>query len=156
MNKLLIERTITKCSEALNIAKPDVELHEFDNDENSAMFIPSNYSIVVNSLLLDSTNPIEIFITICHEMRHAYQYMQINCQDGLGESQEIIARWKAEFDHYYSPKDQRFLAQEIEIDAIAFAHYMALKYLDLRTVIPMEIKDYVLERVNIISNQFNV
>ena len=147
MNKLLIERTITKCSEALNIAKPDVELHEFDNDENSAMFIPSNYSIVVNSLLLDSTNPIEIFITICHEMRHAYQYMMIKDQDGSKE----ISKWKAEFDHYCSPQDEGFLEQEIEIDAIAFAHNMTLKIFNEKSVIPIEIKERVTERLNQIS-----
>ena len=146
-----IEKMVNRCGVILNIPKPNVELHEFDSDEISAMFIPSSNSIVVNSLLLDSTNPIEIFITICHEMRHAYQYMQINCQDGLGESQEIIARWKEEFDNYCYPQDERFLEQEIEIDAIAFAHFMTLKYLGERTVIPESIKEKVYLRIQQIT-----
>ena len=146
-----IEKMVNRCGVILNIPKPDVELHKFESDEVSAMFIPSSYSIMVNKLWMESANVVEIFIIICHEMRHAYQYMQINCQDGLGESQEIIARWKAEFDHYYSPKDERFLEQEIEIDAIAFAHYMILKYFGERTVIPDNIKKKVYLRIKQIT-----
>ena len=147
-----IEKMVNRCGVILNIPKPDVELHKFESDEISAMFIPSSYSIMVKKLWMESANVVEIFIIICHEMRHAYQYMQINCQDGLGESQEIIARWKAEFDHYYSPKDERFLAQEIEIDAIAFAHYMTLEVFNEEKVIPIEIVERVSEKLIQISN----
>ena len=39
--------------------------------------------------------------------------------------------------------DELYLKQEIEIDAIAFAHKMMLEHFELRTVIPISIKDKV-------------
>ena len=47
-------------------------------------------------------------------------------------------------DNYCYPQDERFLEQEIEIDAIAFAHFMTLKYL-ARTVISDNIKESILK-----------
>lgn len=146
-----IEKMVNRCGVILNIPKPDVELYKFESDEVSAMFIPSNYSIVVNSLLLDSTNPIEIFITICHEMRHAYQFYRVNNPIVTKENEEILQKKKEEFDNYCYPQDERFLEQEIEIDAIAFAHFMTLKYLGERTVIPDNIKKKVYLRIQQIT-----
>jgi len=147
MKKLLISKILEKCSNILDIETPEVLIYPFDNDGISAMFISSPYCTVQNGLWLVQTNPIEIFITICHEMRHAYQYMIVKDQDGSND----ISKWKAEFDHYCSPQDEGFLEQEIEIDAIAFAHNMTLKIFNEKSVIPIEIKERVTERLNQIS-----
>lgn len=142
---------VNRCGVILKIPKPVVEHHEFDSDEISAMFISSTYSIVVNELWMESANAVEIFITICHEMRHAYQYFQVNNLIVTKENEEILQKWKEEFDNYCYPQDERFLEQEIEIDAIAFAHFMTLKYLGERTVIPDNIKKKVYLRIQQIT-----
>lgn len=147
MKKLLISKILEKCSNILDIETPEVLIYPFDNDGISAMFISSPYCTVQNGLWLVQTNPIEIFITICHEMRHAYQYMIVKDQDGSND----ISKWKAEFDHYCSPQDERFLEQEIEIDAIAFSHYMTLKVFNEKTVIPDNIKKKVYLRIQQIT-----
>ena len=146
-----IEKMVNRCGVILKIPKPNLKLHEFDSDEVSAIFILSTYTILVNTLWLDSANPIEIFITICHEMRHAYQYFQVNNLIVTKENEEILQKWKEEFDNYCYPQDERFLEQEIEIDAIAFAHFMTLKYLGERTVIPDNIKKKVYLRIQQIT-----
>ena len=43
--------------------------------------------------------------------------------------------------------DQRYLTQEIEIDAIAFAHWLVKKELNLKTVIPKVIRNKVADRI---------
>ena len=142
---------VNRCGVILNIPKPDVEFLEFESVEVSAMFIPSSNSIVVNGGWLESANVIELFITICHEMRHAYQYFQVNNLIVTKENEEILQKKKEEFDNYCYPQDERFLEQEIEIDAIAFAHFMTLKYLGERTVIPDNIKKKVYLRIQQIT-----
>lgn len=142
-----IEKMVNRCGVILNTPKPNVELHEFDSDEISAIFILSTYTILVNTLWLDSANPIEIFITICHEMRHAYQFYRVNNDKVTNDNKGLIQKWKEEFDNYCYPQDERFLEQEIEIDAIAFAHFMTLKYLGERTAIPETIKEKVYLRI---------
>lgn len=146
-----IEKMVNRCGVILNIPKPNVELHKFDNGEISAIFILSTYTILVNTLWLDSANPIEIFITICHEIRHAYQFYRVNNPIAAKENEEILQKKKEEFDNYCYPQDERFLEQEIEIDAIAFAHFMTLKYLGERTVIPESIKEKVYLRIQQIT-----
>ncbi len=44
--------------------------------------------------------------------------------------------------------DQSYLTQEIEVDAIAYAHLLIKRELDIITVIPDVIKENVLNRVN--------
>jgi hypothetical protein len=146
-----IEKMVNRCGVILNIPKPNLELHKFDSDEISAIFILSTYTILVNTLWLDSANPIEIFITICHEMRHAYQFYRVNNDKVTNDNKGLIQKWKEEFDNYCYPQDERFLEQEIEIDAIAFAHFMTLKYFGERTVIPESIKEKVYLRIQQIT-----
>lgn len=87
-----IEKMVNRCGVILNIPKPNLKLHEFDSDEISAMFIPSSNSIVVNGVWLESANVIELFITICHEMSHAYQYFQVNNLIVTKEKEEILQK----------------------------------------------------------------
>jgi S-adenosylmethionine synthetase len=63
----------------------------------SAVFFPLSYEI-------ESANPAEIFITTCHEARHAYQHTQIRFQEVSKEEPELKQKWKVEFENYNSPK----------------------------------------------------
>ena len=81
-------------------------------------------------------------------MRHAYQGYCISTQSR--ESQSTLDKWEYETLNYIMPSgknneidDELYLKQEIEIDAIAFAHKMMLEHFELRTVIPISIKDKV-------------
>lgn len=85
-----------------------------------------------------------------HESRHAFQY---NITNGLynGEdnvNEDIIKQWKLEFKSYHSgsgvpSNDNKYLFQDIEIDAIAFAHKMMLEHFEVKTFIPESIKKEV-------------
>lgn len=73
---------------------------------------------------------------------------------GTKESQETLEIWSHEINNYEMPSgtnkeddDQKYLKQEIEIDAIAFAHWLIKKEFDLKTYIPEMIKEDVLTKV---------
>lgn len=90
----------------------------------------------------------EIMITCFHESRHAFQWKVI-----IGEYTGIevvdsltIQKWKDEMNHYNSTTkkdipEEEYLKQEIEIDAIAFAHKMMAEHFDVKIVIPECIKN---------------
>jgi hypothetical protein len=84
-------------------------------------------------------------------MRHAYQFYRVNNDKVTNDNKGLIQKWKEEFDNYCYPQDERFLEQDIEIYAIAFAHFMTLKYLGERTVIPDNIKKKVYLRIQQIT-----
>lgn len=90
----------------------------------------------------------EVIITAFHEMRHAYQGYCIRTQSR--EPQSTLDKWEYETLNYIMPSgknneidDESYLKQEIEIDAIAFAHKMMLEHFGLRTIVPSNIRDKV-------------
>ena len=90
----------------------------------------------------------EVIITAFHEMRHAYQGYCIHTQSR--EPQSTLDKWEYETLNYIMPSgknnetdDESYLKQEIEIDAIAFAHKMMLEHFGLRTIVPSSIRDKV-------------
>ena len=67
----------------------------------------------------------------------------------------MIQKWKDEMSNYNSPTkkdipEEEYLNQEIEIDAIAFAHKMMLEHFDVKTIIPNIIEK---EIKNILRNE---
>ncbi len=123
---------------------PDKEitgLYSFIDDE-----------IIFNEDWIMRSDWIEVIITAFHEMRHAYQGYCI--RTNTRESEETLKVWKEETSNYKMPSgtnkeinDQSYLNQEIEIDAIAFAHWLVKEKFDLKTVIPEVIKDEVSKKV---------
>ncbi|QWB95799.1 hypothetical protein KHQ89_07715 [Mycoplasmatota bacterium] len=92
----------------------------------------------------------EVQVTCFHESRHAFQWKVINSEYNGSEIVDlfIIQKWKDEMNHYNSPtkkdiSEVEYLKQEIEIDAIAFAHKMMLEHFNVKTVIPDCIKDII-------------
>ena len=137
-------------SEILHINAPEVRFFiDKNSDERSinAVFNPKLYIIAFNENWLDTVqNNLEVMVTCFHESRHAYQYNVIN---GLYQGKDIvnedtIKQWKHEFESYHSgsgvpSKDSKYLVQDIEIDAIAFAHKMMLEHFEVKTIIPESI-----------------
>jgi hypothetical protein len=145
-------------SKILHINAPEVRFFiDKNSDERSinAVFNPELYVIAFNENWLNAVeNNLEVMVTCFHESRHAYQYNVIN---GLYKGEDAVnedtkKQWKQEFESYYSgsgvpSQDNKYLVQDIEIDAIAFAHKMMLEHFEVKTIIPKPIKNLVLEKL---------
>lgn len=88
-------------------------------------------------------SPLEIQITCFHESRHAFQWKVITGVYNGAEVVDsiIVQKWKDEMNNYNQPTkkdilEEEYLKQEIEIDAITFAHKMMLEHFGVKTVIP--------------------
>lgn len=138
----------------LQIKTPEVRF--FNNkhaDEKgiNAIFRKEENIIAFNENWIDGVeNKMEIMVTCFHESRHAFQYQVIK-GDYMGTEtvdKDTIDIWKSEFTQYHTPSgdvssDNRYLFQDIEIDAIAFAHKRMLEYFKVKTIIPDEIREEV-------------
>lgn len=126
----------------------------FSEIDISAVFIKEGYYIVFNNSFLNKASLLEIMITAFHETRHAYQYLQIEYSKKLPfkfqDEQNVLDGWRKDFDNPKQPNEmtkEEYLNRKTEIDAIAFSYYLADKLLNVKQVIPEEIKDKVLARV---------
>jgi len=141
-------------SKILHINAPEVRFFiDKNSDERriNAVFNPELYVIAFNENWLDTVeNNLEVMVTCFHESRHAYQYNVINRlykgEDIVNE--DTIKHWEQEFKSYHRgsgvpSKDNKYLFQDIEIDAIAFAHKMMLEHFEVKTFIPESIKKEV-------------
>ena len=102
-------------------------------------------------------------ITGFHEVRHACQFMQIEYEQKLPfkykEDQLTINEWKKDFDNLKLPSEmtrEEYLNSPTEIDAIAFSYYLTDKLLNVKQIIPDEIKDKVLKRVEEIKKTIRI
>jgi len=137
----------------LNIKTPDVQ---FFNDKNytkigiNSVFLKDKWIIGFNEAWIESADPLEIQVTCFHETRHAFQWKCIN-GDYSGNrniDSEMVDIWNSEMSNYNQPTrsdvpEEDYLKQEIEIDAIAFAHYLTKKLYNVKTMIPNIIRDKV-------------
>jgi len=141
-------------SKILQINAPEVRFfNDLNADQKSinAIFNPKQYVIAFNEKWLDNVeNNMEVIVTCFHESRHAFQYSVINniYQGSETISADIVSQWESEFESYHSgsgvpSKDENYLFQDIEIDAIAFAHKMMLEHFEVKTIIPDSIKERV-------------
>ena len=128
----------------LNFPAPELYIIEQDklpNKEITGMYRFKENEIIFNEDWVLRSEWIEVIITAFHEMRHAYQGYCIRTRSR--EAKEILDTWEYETNNYVMPSgknneadDLTYLKQEIEIDAIAFAHKMMLEHFGVKTVIP--------------------
>jgi hypothetical protein len=147
----VIISTVRIVEKLLNFPAPElfiIEQNQLPNSEITGMYKFDDNEIIFNEDWVLRSDWTEVIITAFHEMRHAYQGYCIRTQSR--ESQETLKQWEYETLNYIMPSgknneidDESYLKQEIEIDAIAFAHKMMLEHFELRTVIPNSIKDKV-------------
>ena len=142
----------------LNIKTPDVQ---FFNDKKynekgiNAVFLKEKMIIAFNEIWISSANILEIQTTCFHETRHVFQYQVVS---GKYKGKEIIEQatintWKKDMENYEKPSgvlenDEDYLKQDIEVDAIAFAHYYMDELFKVKTIIPTQIKQNVLIKLN--------
>ena len=135
----------------LNLAAPElfiIEQNLLPNIEITGMYNFDDNEIIFNQDWILRSDCTEVIIIAFREMRHAYQGYCIRTQSR--EPKSTLDKWEYETLNYIMPSgknneidDESYLKQEIEIDAIAFAHKMMLEHFDLRTVIPNSIKNRV-------------
>jgi hypothetical protein len=150
---------VKQASKILRITPPQVHFTyavDFPNPEITSVYSHSKNYIIFNEDWVEKSSDHEILITAFHETRHAYQHFCI--QAHVFEEGETIRRWNKEFYQYTSPSgentplsDLDYLKQSIEIDAIAFAYDQMKKLYNVQVMIPNEIKDLVLKRVEAIQ-----
>lgn len=135
----------------LNFPAPELFIigqNQLPNSEITGMYKFDENEIIFNEDWLLRSDWTEVIITAFHEMRHAYQGYCIRTNSR--ESQETLNKWEYETLNYIMPSgknneidDELYLKQEIEIDAIAFAHKMMFKYFEVKTLIPDSIKSAI-------------
>lgn len=137
----------------LGIETPDVQFfynHGMTAKGINSIFLKEEYIIAFNEEWIELANPMEIQITCFHESRHAFQWKVIT---GKYSGKEVVdsftvQKWKNEMSNYNQPTskdipEEDYLKQEIEIDAIAFAHKMMLEHFGVKTVVPDIVKGII-------------
>lgn len=136
----------TLAARILGIETPDVQLF-YNKDLTikgiNSIFLKERYIIAFNEEWIEQANPMEIQVTCFHETRHAFQWKLINgeYQASNNVDSKTVEIWKNEMSNYNSPTkkdipEEEYLRQEIEIDAIAFAHYHLKKLYNVKSIIP--------------------
>ena len=129
-----------------------IEQKKLPNDEITGIFKYDSNEIIFNKDWVLRSHWTEVIVTAFHEMRHAYQGYCIRTQSR--ETKKTLLKWEYETLNYIMPSgnnneldDESYLKQDIEIDAIAFAHKMMLENFELKTVLPMSIRDLVVQKI---------
>lgn len=150
-------------AQILGIEAPEVQFfynQDLTTKGINSIFLKDEYIIAFNEEWLEQANPMEVQVTCFHESRHAYQWKVIN--DEYTGTEVIdpmtIDKWKDEMSNYNSPTkkdipEEKYLRQEIEIDAIAFAHKMMLEHFGVKTIVPQIIKLDVTNRITFMDIQ---
>jgi hypothetical protein len=154
-NDKVIYSGVQIASKMLNFPTPElyiIEESNLPNKEITGIYSFKSNEIIFNENWIKRSEWIEILITVFHEMRHAYQGYCVRTK--TRESAEVLKVWEDEINGYITPSgsnneidDQSYLMQEIEVDAIAFAHWLVKKELNLKTVIPKVIRNKVADRI---------
>ena len=89
---------IQTASKILNIILPEVYFasgSDFTNPEISSIYRHKDNEIILNEDWVNRSNDLEIFITVFHETRHAYQRHCIITKSR--EDMNMITEWEKEF-----------------------------------------------------------
>lgn len=150
-NFKLVPMGVEMASEILGIKMPKVHFfmdQEVHYEGINAVYIKEDNIINFNRIWLYSIDNLEVMATCFLQARHAFQHEVINStyKGDLKTSQETIDLWTKESNNFKSTikyNNDEYLMQDLVIDAVAFSHLMMLKYFEVKTVIPEEIKDQV-------------
>lgn len=154
-NEKVIYGGVQIVTKILNFPTPELYLIEesnLPNKEITGIYSFKSNEIIFNENWINRSEWVEVLITVFHEMRHAYQVYCVRTKSR--ESAEVLKAWEDEINGYIMPSgnnneidDRSYLTQVIEIDAIAFAHWLVKKELNLKTVIPKVIRNKVADRI---------
>lgn len=120
----LLTKAVGIASNRLRIEPPKVIIGDY---EEEYVFISDSYEIRLSNSFVSNNDELTVVGMAFHELRHAYQYIQIRFREELKrnripvESDETIALWTHEFEIHDRTDDDWSL--DIEIDAFAFMTY---------------------------------
>ena len=146
-------------SKILVIKTPKVRFFvndDINKKDINAVFLRNDNIIGFNETWLESVEWLEVMVTCFHEARHAFQDEVINNRyiNNIKVDSTTKELWVKETKEYKSKfmnsSDETYLMQDMEIDAIAFAHKMMLEHFEVKTIIPDKIKFCVIERLSIV------
>lgn len=88
----------------------------------------------------------EVQVTCFHESRHTMQWKCINCEIKTETDPITLQKWKHEMNNYNQPTkkdfpEEEYIKQEIEIDAILYAHMMMKEHFNVTTLLPDILKN---------------
>ena len=136
----------------------------FPNPEVTSM-VSRDYRIIYNIDRLKVCQDYEVYITTFHEMRHIYQFCCIDFRRKLryrklfNEPKERVELWNKEIKNYYVSTvegDMKYLGQDCEIDAMAFAYVMMKKLYHVDVITPKEVEDLVMVRAKLIAKKLTL
>ncbi|HAX02700.1 MAG: hypothetical protein A2Y45_01325 [Tenericutes bacterium GWC2_34_14] len=136
-------------SKILGIKTPEVRFFvndDINKKDINAVFLRNDNIIGFNETWLESVEWLEVMVTCFHESRHAFQHEVINnrYKGNIKIDSPTKELWVKETSEYKSKftnsSDETYLMQDMEIDAIAFAHKMMLVHFEVKTIIPDIIK----------------
>ena len=150
-NKLTAIMGVKMASKILGITQVNVDFFEgstFTKNGGASIFSPEKYLITFNLDWISNAEMTEVLSIAFHETRHAYQKLNTDFHPGLKytEKKETVDSWRKDFLSYKNPGVEMasdYLRQSIEIDAIAFSHYLLNELFHSQTLIPDEIKEEV-------------
>ncbi|MBU0996967.1 MAG: hypothetical protein KKE16_02865 [Firmicutes bacterium] len=150
-NKMTAKLGVKMASTILGITQVNIDFIDgvgFRNTGSSSVFSPQKYKISFNLDWLRQSEMLEVLATSFHETRHAYQKLHTDFHPGLkySEKKETVDSWRTDFLSYQKPGMELksdYLLQSIEIDAIAFSHYLLKELFKTSTLIPSEVKEEV-------------
>lgn len=155
--KEIIKLGIEMASKLLDVKEPNVSylpIRKATNQDVSAVYIPETNTISYNKTWLDQSSEVDILAATFHEVRHAYQYeMEKAMLKGKEVAEiELVKKWKEERSLYQVPligkhPQVHYLNQEIEIDAVAFAHLVMRTMFGMKSHIPLSVKTKVQHRM---------
>lgn len=162
-NKEIAELGVSLASNLLGLSELIIlyrPASHFSGDDVNALFIKSKYFIVFKDEWIETAYQFDILTSAFHETRHAYQNAQVDFPEEFKykELKEVIDKWKMELANYKaSPNiseehDKQYLDQDIELDAIAFEHYLAMRLFKE----DLEPHEYAVDRVREKREQFKI
>lgn len=151
-NKEFVQQIVTSISNFLEIPACQVSYLKLDGDYQNVtgFFVKEKYLINVNLLVMNKLSDLELAAFIIHEVRHAYQYIQVKELIPVKEEKETLNKWQEEIYSYCQPhaNSNQYLQQTIEIDAIAFTAYFCKRFFQQNLIIPKAIEKNVKIRIS--------
>lgn len=144
----IITSAINFASRILHIEENLVTYEVRNNGDNASY---EDFKIKYRDVFLTSANELDIIAATLHEMRHCFQEIAVKYQSDLDE--EIKEKWLYEMAHYIEPSgdintDFKFLDQDIERDAFAFAYYIMKKIFNIELSYPKYLMDNILSKLD--------
>lgn len=134
--KEILKDYVKELSEIMGLSIDEVDFFDSEPKDGyvkNGFYSKRNNSINVNEWMMDNRSCDDIYSTMAHEMRHAYQNAVCENPDKFAVTEETVEKWKKSFDEYKTSsgfmedgmtKEDAYEAyrnQEVEKDARQFA-----------------------------------